>query len=73
MYKITVKTSGKYHNVVLGARYCLSKKEAISFAKLLLETDADFTIEKFVRLTGLMFAWSSSELSDKMISKIYGI
>lgn len=73
MYKITIKTSGKYHNVVLGARYCLSKKEAISFAKLLLEMDADFTIEKFVRLTGLMFAWSSSELSDKMISKIYGI
>lgn len=68
MYKIKVTSCGKYHNVVLGSRYCLTKKAVIKFAKLLDEVEADYEITKFVRLTGTMFSWTDN---DKTLEKIW--
>lgn len=68
MYKIEVISSGKYSNVVLGPRYCLTKKTVIKFAKLLDEVEADYEITKFVRLTDTMFGWTDS---DDHLDKIW--
>lgn len=68
MYKIEVTSCGKYHNVVLGSRYCLTKKTVIKFAKLLNEFEANYKITKFVRLADTMFGWTDS---DKTLKKIW--
>jgi hypothetical protein len=59
MYKVTVNTSGKYHNVALGARYCLTRKSAINLANFFLEVECDITIEKFIHCHNC-FAWSDA-------------
>lgn len=66
MYKITVNTSGKYHNVALGARYCLTRKTAIKLINLFLEVDCDITIEKFIHC-GYGFAWSNTTKTTKIV------
>lgn len=66
MYKITVNASGKYHNVVLGVRYCLTRKPAIKLINLFLEVDCDVTVEKFIRC-GYGFAWSNSTDATKIV------
>lgn len=59
MYKVIVNTSGKYDNVTLGARYCLTRKSAIKLANLFLGDDCDITIAKFIRC-GDAFVWSDA-------------
>ena len=66
MYKVTVKTSGKYHNVALGTRYCFTRKTAIELANLFLDSDCDITIEKFIR-TGSAFVWSDAWEETKIV------
>lgn len=66
MYKVTVNTSGKYDNVVLGARYCFTRKTAIRLANLFFETDCGVTIAKFVHL-GYSFVWSDGRDVTKIV------
>lgn len=57
MYRISVLTSGKYHNVVTGNRYCLSRKSALDLANLFNDFSCAFKIEKLIRCKGVFF-WS---------------
>lgn len=66
MYKVIVNTPGKYDNVVLGARYCLTRKSAIKLANLFLGDDCDITIAKFIRC-GDAFVWSDAWEETKII------
>lgn len=61
MYRINVKSSGKYHNCALGYRYCFRKKTAKDLINLFSECDADFTVEKLIRLTADVFYWTDYE------------
>lgn len=67
MYKVAVKSSGKYNVVALGARYCLTRKSAIKLANLFLEDDCDITIEKFIRCSEDVFAWTDACEDTKII------
>ena len=58
MYRVKVLSSGKYHNVVVGNRYCFFKKDAIELANLFNESGCDLIIEKFVHC-GRIFFWTS--------------
>lgn len=66
MYRINVKSCGKYRNVVLGARYCIGKKNALHFVNLMDEYECDYTVEKFVRLTRRVWAWSEAEANEAL-------
>lgn len=68
MYKITVKSYGKYNNVRLGARYCFCKKTAKELIVLFLESKCDITVEKLIRVTSDIFVWSDCEESDKVLN-----
>jgi len=66
MYKVTVNTPGMHKNVVLGARYCLTRKSAIKTANLFLENDCDITVAKFIRC-GDVFVWSDAWEETKIV------
>ena len=59
MYKVTVLTSGKYANVELGERYCLTRKTAIKLANTFLQSGCDITLAKLIRC-GDTFYWSEA-------------
>lgn len=61
MYRINVKSCGKYHNVTLGIRYCIGKKTALRLVTLMDFYECEYTVEKFVRLTRKVWAWSEGE------------
>ena len=69
MYKVTVNTSGKYHNVELGTRYCLTRRSAIQLANIFLESECDITIEKFIRC-GSAFTWSKAWEETRIIFEV---
>ncbi len=71
MYRITVKTTGKYHNVCVGAVYCLTKKEARELVKMYFKSECDFTVEKFIRVGGTIFCWSDYEVEDSIFPDDY--
>lgn len=58
MYRVVVKSRGKYNNVTLGARYSFTKRSAIELAILFDEVECDYDVEKFARLSGDVFSWS---------------
>lgn len=66
MYRVVVKSKGKYNNIVPGARYCFRKKSAAYLIALFTMSECDFTIERFIRISGDTFCWSDSEISDKV-------
>lgn len=66
MYRVTVKDSGKYDNVVLGSRYCFRKKSAARLIALFTASECDFTIEKLIRISGDTFCWSDCNISKKI-------
>lgn len=70
MYKVTVKTRGKYDNAVLGARYCFTKRSAINLAVTFTRMECEFEVEKLVHLHGDVFAWSTADVSWKVWEKI---
>lgn len=70
MYKVTVKSSGKYHNVTLGARYCLTKHTAINLAVMFEDVECDYEVEKLVRLNTDIFCWSEGEVDEKFWKKV---
>lgn len=60
-YRVRVKTSGKYHNIVLGARYFRFQKEADKFVDQLREAGAECVAEKWTRLYFGVYCWSEGE------------
>ena len=73
MYRAVVKSKGKYNNVVLGARYCFTKRSIIDLAVTFAQVECEFDVEKFTRIHSDVFAWSDSEVSEKIWDKIYEI
>ena len=73
MYRVVVKTRGKYNNVVPGARYCFTKRSAIDLAATFANVECEFDIEKFIRIQGDVFAWSNSRVNEKIWDKVYKI
>ena len=68
MYRITINSHGKYNNVCLGARYCFRKKSAKELIGLFLNSGCEIVVEKFVRLTSDVFAWSDCGDDDSVIA-----
>ena len=73
MYRVVVKSCGKYNNVVMGARYCLTRHSVIELAVQFARNECVFEVEKFIRLHKDIFAWSNSGVSEKIRNKIYEI
>jgi hypothetical protein len=73
MYRVVVKSRGKYNNVAIGTRYCFTKKSAASLAALFHVCECDYTIEKFSRLHGDIFSRSEHEVSEKVWEKMWEI
>ena len=71
MYRITVKTSGKYHNVQIGSVYCLTKKDAQELVNVYFKSECDFIVEKFIRIAGTAFCWSDYEVEDSIFPDDY--
>lgn len=69
MYRINVK--GKYHNSALGYRYCFRKKTAKDLIDLFSEYDADFTVEKLIRLTADIFYWTDYDEDDLVFTHYF--
>lgn len=66
MYRINVKSCGKYHNATFGARYCVGKKTALHLISLMDTYECEYTVEKFVRLTRKVWAWSEIEANEAL-------
>lgn len=62
MYRVTVLTNGKYHNVITGPRYCFTRKCAKDLAKLFVDCECDVQIHKFIRVqtSPWLFFWQDS-------------
>ena len=65
MYRFTIKSGGKFHNVALGTRYCLTKKTAKSLIDLFyIRNDCDLVVEKLIRISPDIFCWSDCDEDD---------
>ena len=73
MYRVVVKSKGKYNNAVLGARYCFRKRSVIELATTFAQNECEFDVEKFIRIHSDIFTWSDSGVSEKIWDKIYEI
>lgn len=73
MYRVIVKSRGKYNNIVLGARYCFTKRSVIELAVIFAKVECEFDVEKFIRIHDDVFAWSDSVVNEKIWDKIYEI
>lgn len=73
MYRVTIKSRGKYDNATLGARYCLTKRSAVRLTALFIEDECDLTVEKWIRMYGDTFCWSASEVDKAFWDKVYKI
>ena len=70
MYRINVHSTGKHHNVVVGPRYCLTKKTAKHLINIYLNSDCDITVEKFIRIYHDVFCWSYDN-NDSVLEYYY--
>lgn len=71
MYRITVKTTGKYSNVCVGSVYCLTKKDTRELVNVYFKSECDFIVEKLIRVAGTTFCWSDYEVEDSIYPKDY--
>lgn len=71
MYRVVVKNGGKYNNVMLGARYCFTKRSIVSLASQFMANECECSVEKFVRLHSDIFAWSDVEVGSDVWGRIY--
>lgn len=69
MYRVCVLTSGKYHNVVKGNRYCLSRKMALDLANLFKGSLCDVEIARLVYSQGV-FYWTTGPEETRIILDI---
>ena len=61
MYKVIPLDCGKWHNVLPGARYCLTKKAAKELMENFLEAECEIEVYRFIRLTRGTYAWSDAD------------
>lgn len=73
MYRVVVKSKGKYNNAVPGARYCFTKRSVIKLAVTFAQNECVFEVEKFIRVHSDIFTWSDTGVSEKIWDKICGI
>lgn len=71
MYRIIIKSSGKFNNARLGSRYCLTKKSAIHLINLFTKSECEIKVEKFVRLHADIFCWTDDDENDKVFECYY--
>ena len=71
MYRVVVKSRGKYNNAVLGARYCFTKRSIVSLASNFMANECECSVEKFVRLYSDIFCWSDVEVGSDVWERIY--
>ena len=71
MYRVVVKSRGKYNNVMLGARYCLTKRSIVSLASNFMANECECKVEKFVRLHRDIFCWSDVEVGSDVWERSY--
>ena len=71
MYRVVVKSRGKYNNAVLGTRYCFTKRSVIELAVKFAQKECEFDVEKFVHIYRDIFTWSGFGVSEKIWDKIY--
>ena len=71
MYRITVRTRGKYDNVELGPRYCLTKKSALNLIDTFIDTGCEIGVEKFIRIHSDVFCWSTEDYDDKVFDHFW--
>ena len=57
MYKVDVKSEGKYNGVVLGERYIFSKRNAKRTIALFLDQGCEIEVTKFLKCGGC-WMWS---------------
>lgn len=70
MYKIIVKSCGKYHNVALGPRYCLTRKSAKKLIDNFFSCEAHIEVYKLIRIYSDIFCWTDNE-EDKILDYYY--
>lgn len=69
MYRITVKSRGKYGNVLPGPRYCICKKTAKRLIDLFYVDDkCVITVEKWIRIHGDVFCWTDIDDTDSVLN-----
>ena len=73
MYRVVVKSRGKYNNAALGARYCFTKRSIVSLASQFMANECECSVEKFVRLNSDIFSWSEVEVGSDVWDRIYDI
>ena len=73
MYRVVVKSKGKYNNAVPGARYCFTKRSVIKLAATFAQNECVFEVEKLIRIHSDVFTWSDTGVSEKIWDKIYEI
>lgn len=66
MYRVIAKSTGKYGNVKLGARYCFRKKSAAELVALFAGDNCDFVVEQLIRIHGDVFSWTNNDISEKI-------
>lgn len=71
MYRVVVKSRGKYNNVMLGARYCFTKRSIVSLTSSFMASECECNVEKFVRLYRDIFCWSDVEVGSDVWDRIY--
>ena len=71
MYRITINSTGKYHNVNTGARYCFTKKSAKDLIDNFTAVECDFIVEKLIRLHDDVFCFSDYDVDDKVFDYYY--
>ena len=71
MYRITVRTTGKYSNVALGPRYCLTKKSAIDLIDTFFDSGCELGLEKFIRIHHDVFCWDTDGYGDKVFDYFF--
>jgi hypothetical protein len=64
MYRIHIVTTGKYHNVNIGYRYCLTKKTIKNLIKDCDNWGCEFLVERFIHIQKDIFAWSEDLPTD---------
>lgn len=71
MYRVIVKDKGKYNNVVVGARYCFTKRSAVRLMADFMSVECECEVEKFVRICDDVFCWSEAEVGSDIWDRIY--
>ena len=57
MYKVEILTSGKYNNVMVGNRYCFTRRETQKMVNAFLELGCELDVTKLIRCGGTVFCW----------------